>query len=101
MTASFYFFDLKTTGIKPSNDRLMQFGGQRTHLNLKPIGEPHNIFIKLAPDVLPDPYAILVTGITPQYTQQNGITEAEFVKIFHEEIAKEGTIFVGYNNVRF
>lgn len=101
MSASFYFYDLETTGIKPAYDRIMQFGGQRTDMSLKPIGKPHNIFIKLTQDVLPDPYAILVTGITPQFTQQNGITEAEFIRIFYEEISVEGTIFVGYNNIRF
>jgi exodeoxyribonuclease-1 len=79
----------------------MQFAGQRTSLDLEPIGEPVNILIKLTPDVVPDPDAILVTGITPQQTIQEGISEAEFIKIFRSEVATPGTVSVGYNTVRF
>lgn len=79
----------------------MQFAGQRTDMNLKPIGEPDNVIIKLTEDILPEPDAILITGITPQKTIQDGITEAEFLKYFHDKIAVQNTIFVGYNNIRF
>lgn len=101
MAQTFYFYDLETSGIKPSFARVMQFAGQRTDMHLKPIGQPHNIFIKMTPDILPDPDAVLVTGITPQYTHQHGISEAEFIKIFDKEINIEGTIFIGFNSVRF
>ncbi len=79
----------------------MQFGGQRTTLDLKPIGKPDNIYIKLSEDILPDPGAILVTGITPQKTLANGITEAEFAKYFNDKIATADTIFTGFNTIRF
>jgi exodeoxyribonuclease-1 len=79
----------------------MQFAGQRTDMDLKPIGDPVNVLLKLTPDVLPDPDAVLVTGITPQKVVEEGTTEAEFLKIFQKEIATPGTIFVGFNSVRF
>jgi len=79
----------------------MQCAGQRTDLNLEPIGAPVNVLIKMTDDILPDPGAILVTGITPQQTIADGISEAEFLKLFHEEVAIPDTIFVGYNTVRF
>jgi exodeoxyribonuclease-1 len=79
----------------------MQFAGQRTDENLKPIGEPDNILVKLADDVLPEPDAILVHGITPQKTLEVGLTEVEFVKYFQNKIAQNETIFVGFNNIRF
>lgn len=79
----------------------MQFAGQRTDMDLHPIGEPHNFLIKLSEDVLPDPDAVLVTGITPQQTIADGLTEAEFLKIFHTEITTPNTIFTGYNTIRF
>ncbi len=79
----------------------MQFAGQRTDLKLKPLGEPHNYLIKLSEDVVPDPDAVLITGITPQMTIQEGLTEAEFLKIFYEQIAVPGTIFAGFNSIRF
>ncbi len=79
----------------------MQFAGQRTDLELKPVGESFNLLIKLTEDILPDPDAVLLTGITPQATLQDGLTEVEFLRLFHEQIATPGTIFVGYNTVRF
>lgn len=98
---TFFFYDLETSGISPRRDRIMQFAGQRTSLDLEPIGEPVNVLIKLTPDTLPDPDAILITGITPQQTIADGVTEAEFLKLFTTEIATPGTIFTGYNTVRF
>jgi len=79
----------------------MQFAGQRTDMGLKPIGEPVNELITITPDILPDIDAILLTGITPQETIAEGRSEAEFLHLFHEKIALPGTIFVGYNTVRF
>jgi exodeoxyribonuclease-1 len=79
----------------------MQFAGQRTDMNLKPVGEPFNILIKMTDDVLPQPEACLITGITPQKTIAEGISEAEFVKIFDQKINKPGSIFTGFNSVRF
>jgi exodeoxyribonuclease-1 len=98
---TFYFYDLETTGFNPRTSRIMQFAGQRTDMDLAPIGKPDNVLIKITPDVLPDPDAILVTGITPQKTLAEGITEAEFIKQFDQKIYSDDTIFVGYNNIRF
>lgn len=100
-SSTLYFYDLETSGFNPRSARVMQFGGQRTDLDLKPIGKPHNFYIKLTDDVLPDPDAVLVTGITPQKTKADGLTEAEFLKIFQDEIAVPNTIFTGFNIVRF
>lgn len=101
MASSFFFYDLETSGIDARKARIMQFAGQRTDLNLKPIGKPYNILIKLSEDVLPDPDSILITGITPQKTLEEGISEAEFCELFAKEIVKADTCFVGYNNIRF
>lgn len=79
----------------------MQFAGQRTDMELQPTGEPVNVLIKLTPDVLPDPDAVLITGITPQATLQDGLTEAEFLQHFYDEVVQDDTIFLGYNSVRF
>ncbi|MBR2600692.1 exodeoxyribonuclease I, partial [Candidatus Saccharibacteria bacterium] len=73
---SFFFYDLETSGLNAREDRIMQFAGQRTDMDLNPIGEPINLLVKLANDTLPSPGAIMVTKITPQQTQQEGIDEA-------------------------
>ncbi len=101
MSASFFFYDLETTGFDVRAGRIMQFAGQRTTLELKPIGEPVNVLIKLTPDVLPSPDAVLITGITPQQTLAEGITEAEFLKLFYKEAVQPDTIFAGFNSIRF
>lgn len=98
---SFFFYDLETSGLKPREDRIMQFAGQRTDLNLEPIGEPVNVLVKMTDDALPSPGAINVTGITPQQTLMDGITEADFCRFVMEEVFVPNTIAVGYNTVRF
>lgn len=98
---TFFFYDLETSGLKPREDRIMQFAGQRTDMDLKPIGEPVNLLVKMTDDALPSPLAINVTGITPQQTLMDGISEAEFCKYVTEEIFTSETCAVGYNTVRF
>lgn len=98
---TFFFYDLETSGLSPRDDRIMQFAGQRTDLDLNPIGEPINVLLKINDDTLPSPSAIMVTKITPQSTLRDGLTEAEFAKFVTEEVFTPNTIAVGYNTVRF
>lgn len=98
---TFFFYDLETSGLNPRTDRIMQFAGQRTGMDLNPIGEPVNLLVKLNDDTLPSPDAIMVTGITPQKTLEDGYSEAEFSKILINDIFTTDTITVGFNNIRF
>ena len=98
---TFFFYDLETSGLSARVDRIMQFAGQRTNMDLQPIGEPINVLVKLTDDILPSPDALMVTKITPQQTLTDGLSEAEFVRLFTNEVALPNTIIVGYNNVRF
>lgn len=98
---TFFFYDLETSGLNPREDRIMQFAGQRTDPDLNPVGEPVNILVKMTDDALPSPGAINVTGITPQQTLMDGMSEAEFCKYVTEEIFTPDTCAVGYNTVRF
>ena len=70
-------------------------------MDLKPIGEPDNILIKITPDILPQPDAVLIHGITPQKTLMEGISETEFAKYLTSQVFTADTIAVGFNNVRF
>ena len=98
---TYFFYDLETSGFNARYDRIMQFAGQRTTLELEPTGEPVNILVKMTDDTLPSPGAILTTHITPQQTLQDGISEADFCREFLANIATPDTIFIGYNNIRF
>ena len=101
MVKTFFFYDLETSGLSAREDRIMQFAGQRTDMNLQPIGEPYNLLVALNDDTLPSPDALMVTGITPQKTVDEGYSEAEFARLLSEEIFTPETIAVGFNNVRF
>jgi len=98
---SFYWHDYETFGIDSKRDRPAQFAGLRTTLDLEPIGEPLTIFCKPALDVLPNPESCVLTGITPQQAQREGVIEAEFAARIHDELAAPGTCSVGYNSIRF
>lgn len=98
---TFFFYDLETSGLNARSDRVMQFAGQRTDMELNLVGEPVNILVKMTEDALPSPGAIMVTKITPQETLRDGVLEAEFARFITEEVFVPNTIAVGYNTVRF
>jgi exodeoxyribonuclease-1 len=101
MLKTFFFYDLETSGLSARQDRIMQFAGIRTDMKLNQIGEPVNVLVKLNDDTLPSPEAVMVTGITPQQTLDEGFTEAEFAKMLINDIFTADTIVVGFNNIRF
>ena len=98
---SFYWHDYETFGVDPCSDRPAQFAGQRTNRELEPVGEPLVVFCKPARDVLPSPMSCLITGITPQRAERDGLIEAEFAARLHEELAEPGTCAAGFNSIRF
>lgn len=98
---SFYFHDYETFGTDPAFDRPAQFAGIRTDINLNIIEEPLIIYCKQSEDYLPNPHAVLITGITPQETQLKGVCEAEFTQKIHAEFSRPNTCILGYNNIRF
>lgn len=97
---TFFFYDLETSGTDAKTQRIMQFAGQRTTMDLVPIGKPYDVLVRLSDDVVPDPMAIRITGITPQKVA-GGISETDFVALLQTEICTPGTILTGFNSVRF
>ena len=98
---SFYWHDYETWGADPSRDRAAQFAGLRTDADFNPIGEPMVLFAQPANDMLPQPDACLITGITPQHAYENGLPEADFFRFIHDELSAPGTCALGYNSIRF
>ncbi len=101
MAETFYWYDLETTGIDPKWDRIVQFAGQRTDQDLNPIGDPLCFFVRLPDDVLPNPDAALVTGITPSKLAAEGISEFDALQRILKEFNEPGTCILGYNSLRF
>lgn len=98
---TFLFHDYETFGTRPALDRPAQFAAIRTDLDFNIIGEPEVFYCKPADDYLPQPEAVLITGITPQLAAARGTSEAEFAKRIHDLFTVPNTCVVGYNNVRF
>jgi exodeoxyribonuclease-1 len=101
MPDSFLWYDLETWGTDPRTSRIAQFAAQRTDLELNPVGAPVNLLCRAAEDLLPSPLASLVTGLTPQDTERDGLVEADFFARVCEALVQPGTCAVGYNSIRF
>jgi exodeoxyribonuclease-1 len=101
MTESLYWYDLETSGTEPRWDRIVQFGGFRTDLDLNPIGDEYCTYVRLPDDVLPDPGATLVTGITPALTHEEGIPEFEALDRIRHLFSRPRTCVAGFNSLRF
>ena len=98
---SFFWHDYETFGRVPRRDRPSQFAGVRTDAELNEIGAPVMHFCQPAPDFLPEPEAVLLTGILPQRALAEGLPEHRFAALIEAELARDGTIGVGYNSIRF
>ncbi|MFT3815487.1 MAG: exodeoxyribonuclease I [Acidovorax sp.] len=98
---TFFWHDYETFGAVTRRDRPAQFAGIRTDAELNEIGEPLMLYCQPAPDYLPDPESCLITGITPQLCLERGVPEHTFAQRIEAELARPGTIGVGYNTIRF
>jgi len=99
--SSIFWYDLETSGLSPRWDRVIQFAGLRTDLALEETGEQLCTYVRLPADVLPNPVAAQVTGITPQQVQREGIDEWEAFRKILKLFSKPGTCVAGYNSLRF
>jgi len=77
---TFYWFDYETFGISPAWDKPAQFAGQRTTIDLEPIGDPIILYCKPPGDYLPNPHACRVTQMQPDDIASRGDNEAKFIK---------------------
>lgn len=98
---SFLWHDYETFGADPARDRPAQFAAIRTNAALEEIEEPLQWYCQPTIDVLPHPDAVLLTGITPQLAQQQGVPEYRFAEHIHQAFMRPGTCGVGYNSIRF
>lgn len=98
---TFLWHDYETFGADTRRDRPAQFAAIRTDADLNEIGQPLMFYCQPAPDYLPSPEACLITGITPQLCLEKGVPEHQFAARIEAELARPGTIGVGYNTIRF
>jgi exodeoxyribonuclease I len=98
---TFLWHDYETWGSDTRRDRPCQFAAVRTDTDLNEIGAPLSLYCRPATDLLPHPDACLITGITPQLAEREGLIEAEFATTINAELSVPGTCAVGYNSMRF
>ncbi|WNN54495.1 exodeoxyribonuclease I [Hafnia alvei] len=98
---TFLIHDYETFGQHPALDRPAQFAGVRTDADFNIIEEPLVIYCRPADDYLPQPEAVMITGITPQVALERGVSEAEFARQINQMFSVPSTCIMGYNNIRF
>lgn len=101
MTQSFLFHDYETFGADPKLDRPAQFAAWRTNADFEPIDEPISILMRPVLDCVPDPVSCLITGLTPQRAEQEGLSEPEFFAEIHQQMMVPKTCTLGFNSIRF
>ncbi|MEO7853766.1 MAG: exodeoxyribonuclease I [Rubrivivax sp.] len=98
---SFFWHDYETFGREPRRHRPAQFAGVRTDAELREIEAPQVWWCQPPDDALPEPEACLLTGIVPQDCLARGVPEHTFAANIESQLARPGTIGVGYNSIRF
>lgn len=91
--STFLFHDYETFGTHPALDRPAQFAAIRTDNEFNVIGEPEVFYCKPADDYLPQPGAVLITGITPQEARAKGENEATFAARIHSLLPYRRPVF--------
>jgi len=96
---TYLFYDLETTGLNRTFDQVIQFAAIRTDRELNPL-EEHNLKIRLRPDVIPSPAAMLTHRI-PIADLAAGPCEFDAITTIHRFFNSPGTVTIGYNSLGF
>lgn len=99
---NFAFYDLETTGTSPAFDQPLQFAAILTDGEFREI-ERVNLRCRIAPHIIPSPWALAVTGVRPAQ-----LVDPAFPTLF--EVTQEigalierwsPAIWTGFNSIRF
>jgi len=99
MADTFLFYDTETSGLNRSFDQILEFAAIRSDLGLNEI-ERFGVRIRLRPDVVPAPEALLVNRIRTDRLL-SGVCEYEGIRAIHSQVNRPGTISLGYNSIGF
>ncbi|MEM5518972.1 exonuclease domain-containing protein [Henriciella sp. AS95] len=98
----FVFYDFETTGVSVAFDQPLQFAAVLTDERLNEV-ERVELRCRLAPHVIPSPYALIVTGICPEQLVDPDLPELfEFTQAIMDCLTRwSPATWVGYNSIRF
>lgn len=99
---NFAFYDLETTGISPAFDQPLQFAAILTDGEFREI-ERVNLRCRIAPHIIPSPWALAVTGVRPTQLVHPALpTLFEFTQEIGALIERwSPAIWTGFNSIRF
>ena len=99
---TFAFYDLETTGLSPAFDQPLQFAAILTDDEFREI-ERVNLRCRIAPHIIPSPWALAVTGVRPaQLLDPTLPTLFEFTQEIGALINRwSPSIWTGFNSIRF
>ena len=97
---SFLWYDLETFGTDKSIDRIAQAAFVRTDTDFHVLYE-RNLYCRIPDYYYPHPEACLVNGLTPQFVNEQGLSEATFADEIRKEITDPNTVIIGFNNLEF
>ncbi len=98
----FAFYDLETTGLDPAFNQPLQFAAILVDDNFVEL-ERVNLRCRLSSHILPSPYAMAVTGVTPEEVTDTSLPSYfEFAQKIRSLIQKWApATWVGYNTIGF
>lgn len=99
LNPTYLFYDIETTGLNKCFDQVLQFACIRTDHELNELSR-EEIQIKLNPDVIPSPAAVITHRIGVS-DFSNGLSEYEAIQKIHALLNTPNTISVGYNSLGF
>lgn len=96
------FYDFETTGISPAFDQPLQFAAILTDGEFREI-ERVNLRCRIAPHIIPSPWALAVTGVRPAQLLDPGLPSLfEFTQAIAALIARwSPATWTGFNSIRF
>jgi exodeoxyribonuclease I len=98
----FAFYDLETTGISPAFDQPLQFAAILTDGEFREI-ERVNLRCRIAPHIIPSPWALAVTGVRPAQLMDPALPT---LLAFTQEISAlierwSPAVWTGFNSIQF
>ena len=96
---NYLFYDLETTGLCESFDQIVRFAAIKSDENLQEINR-YEIDIKLRPDVVPSPEALIITRLGINDIKQ-GLCEYDALIKIHKLFNQPNQINIGYNSLKF
>lgn len=99
---TFAFYDLETTGISPAFDQPLQFAAILTDGEFREI-ERVNLRCRIAPHIIPSPWALAVTGVRPAQLLDPELPSLfEFAQAIAALIARwSPATWTGFNSIHF